>query len=52
MIYGINDDGIYVYDCKTRVNTKIMDVSGEAIVKDVNNGIVKYNDTQEIVIEI
>lgn len=51
-IYSIDDDGIYVYNCITRVNVKIAECKGEIIINSANSGQIIYNDTEIINVDI
>lgn len=51
VIYSVNNDGIYVYDCRTRVNKKIIDINDKIIINDVEDGKIIYNDTEILSVE-
>ena len=51
-IYSVNDDGIYVYNCATRVNTKLQNIEGEITINEIQNDKIIYNENQEISIII
>jgi hypothetical protein len=52
IIYSVDDDGIYVYNCRTRVNKKIQDVSGKITINSAGDGKIIYNETIEINVNI
>lgn len=47
-VYSVNDDGIYVYNCVDRVNTKLSDVTGEIEINSAENGQIIYNENEVI----
>ena len=46
IIYSVDNDGLYVYNCKTRMNAKIVDVEDKIIINSVKEGEIVYNDNQ------
>jgi hypothetical protein len=52
LIYSVDDDGIYVYNCRTRVNQKIKDISGNININSVEDGKIVYNESYEIYVNI
>lgn len=51
LIYSIDNDGIYVYNCANRENNKIADISGNIMINSAGDGKIIYNDTEEIDVE-
>ena len=51
-IYSIDDDGIYLFNCISNINTKVIDVEGEVTISSTGNGKIIYNGTEEINIQI
>ena len=51
-VYSVNDDGIYVYNCISRMNVKISDIEGEIVINSVEPGKITYNDTEIIKVTI
>lgn len=53
LVYSVNNDGIYVYNCETRVNAKALDLNGEITIQDAGNGQIIYNNNEilNVVIE-
>ncbi len=52
LIYAVNNDGLYVYNCRTRINLKLIDIDDKIIINDVSGGQIIYNDTEVITVEI
>lgn len=51
-VYSINFDGIYVYNCQTRVNAKIADVDDEIIINSIEEKKILYNKNIELYVDI
>ena len=51
-IYSIDNDGIYLFNPASNFNTKILDVAGEIQINSAGDGIIIYNDTEQINISI
>jgi hypothetical protein len=52
LVYSVDNDGIYVYNCRTRVNQKIKDVSANIIINSAGDGKIVYNENVEIYVNI
>lgn len=52
IIYSINNDGIYCYNCENRIITKIINIDGEIIISSVQNGQIIYNNDEIIEINV
>ena len=51
-IYSVDDDGIYVFNCITNTNSKILDIAGDITINSAENGKIIYNETEEINVQI
>ena len=51
-IYSIDDDGIYLFNPVSKLNTKIIDVEGNIEINSAGDGIITYNDTEQINVNI
>ena len=51
-IYSIDDDGIYLFNPVSKLNTKIIDVVGNIEINSAGDGIITYNDTEQINVNI
>ena len=51
-IYSVDDDGIYLFNLISNYNTKIIDIEGEINLNSAGNGIIVYNDSEQINISI
>ena len=52
MIYSVNDDGIYVYNCRTKINAKIVDIKGEIVINSAKDGQIVYNENEVLNVKI
>lgn len=51
-IYSVDNDGIYLFNPVSNVNTKIIDVQGTININSAGDGQIIYNDTELINISI
>lgn len=51
-VYSVNDDGIYVYNCVSRIGAKIDKIDGEIKINSIEGNTIIYNETQEIEVDI
>ena len=52
LVYSVNYDGIYVYNCETRVNAKLIDLDKEIIITSAGDGQIIYNNNEVVNVEI
>lgn len=52
LVYSVNYDGIYVYNCETRVNAKVIDLDKEIIITSAGDGQIIYNNNEVVNVEI
>lgn len=48
IIYSVDYDGLYVYNCRTKMNAKIVDAEDKIIINSAKEGEIIYNDNQVI----
>lgn len=46
-IYSVNDAGIYVYNCQTRVSAEIIKLDGDIIITSAKDGVISYTNNDE-----
>ena len=51
-VYSVDYDGIYVYNCQSRVNVKILDINEKIKINTIEENTIIYNETQEIKVNI
>ena len=51
-IYSIDNDGIYVYNCVFRTNTKLEDIKEKIQINSVENRKIIYNDSKELILNV
>ncbi len=51
-VYSVDDDGIYVYNCVTRNNNKLLDVQGKITINSLKDSKIIYNETEELLVQI
>ncbi len=44
LVYSVNDDGIYIYDCKMMSNTKLTAIEGDIKINSIKDNIINYNE--------
>lgn len=47
-IYSVDDDGIYVYNCFTRTNTKLESIKDEIYINKIEDNKIVFNENNEI----
>ena len=52
LVYSVNNDGIYVYNCITRVSAKIVEIAEDIEINSASNGKIIYNETEELNVDI
>ena len=52
VIYSVDYEGLYVYNCETRVNAKIIDFDDEIVINEVNNNTIIFNDNEVLNVNI
>ncbi len=46
LLYSISYDGIYLYNCKQNITSKVIDGNEKFELYEVENNVVKYDDKQ------
>ncbi len=52
VVYSVDNEGIYMYDCVTRNNVLIKEINEKLIINEVSENAIIYNDTLVIDIEV
>ena len=47
-IYSVDNDGIYVYNCLTRINTKLESIKDEIYINKIEDDKIIFNENNEI----
>ena len=51
-IYSVDYDGIYVYNCLLKTNTKLESINKEIKINEISNNKIIYNEDKEIQINV
>lgn len=52
VIYSVDNDGIYIYDCKSMQNILIEEIDDNIVINEVSNNQIIYNENKIINIDI
>lgn len=52
VIYSIDNEGIYIYDCRSRNNVLIKEINSTILINEVDNDKIVYNDNKIVNISI
>lgn len=51
-LYAVNNEGIYLYNCETRINQKVLNLNENVKLNSLNGNELVYNDNQKILLNL